>query len=297
MLWGGLICHCISGFLYPTYIALQFLSYGCTVANDLLSHIPSQKNEWVFSSCSTELLWKHAYFYVPKTSKDWWCLYLVLPHLSSLSALSEWAAQNAVHMGKTWVLHIQQEHCQLHTQWSFFIPKEWGRTYHCVKWSAEIDTGDSIIQSPSAGAQPAWAAWREWWQQAMMTVPAQGLSGFWSGVGAPPFWSRTAVSQHPNVSRPIRGSASLMETWKKFGQLSTFSVVALSRELQVSHVIVLLVLCLLPKKVAWILWVTRSCWASQLSGQPGWLPSAPWLSPGCWGWISVGGFPSHCGVC
>lgn len=178
-----------------------------------------------------------------------------------------------------------------------FIPKEWGRTYHCVKWSAEIDTGDSIIQSPSAGAQPAWAAWREWWQQAMMTVPAQGLSGFWSGVGAPPFWSRTAVSQHPNISRPIRGSASLMEIWKKFGQLSTFSVVALSRELQVSHVIVLLVLCLLPKKVAWILWLTCSCWASQLSGQPGWLPSAPWLSPGCWGWISVGGFPSHCGVC
>lgn len=97
----------------------------------------------VFSSCSTESLWKHPYFYVPITSKDWLCLYLALPHLSSLCALSESSAYGE-DMGfahAAWTLPIA------HTV-EFFIQKEWGRTYHCVKWSAEIDTGDSITQLP-----------------------------------------------------------------------------------------------------------------------------------------------------
>lgn len=41
--WGSLICHCISGLLYPAYIVMLFLSYGCSGANHLLSCIHTQK--------------------------------------------------------------------------------------------------------------------------------------------------------------------------------------------------------------------------------------------------------------
>lgn len=41
--WGSLICHCKSGLLYPAYIAMLFLSYGCSGANHLLSCILTQK--------------------------------------------------------------------------------------------------------------------------------------------------------------------------------------------------------------------------------------------------------------
>lgn len=70
-------------------------SYGCTVRNYLASLISSQKNVWVFSSCSIQPLWKHPYFLYSQTSKDWWttstlfCLYTFWMGSTESSACGE----------------------------------------------------------------------------------------------------------------------------------------------------------------------------------------------------------------